>query len=59
MKKFINGKYVDMTPDEIKKFETQNEDVPQSAETTPKVEERLFALENAIADLTIQTMGVE
>ena len=42
--------------------EMTNEDllqVSENAETTPTVEERLFALESAVVDLAMQTMGVD
>lgn len=45
MKKFYNGEYIDLTPEEIAEYESQQ----PPAETTPTLEERLAAAEAKIA----------
>lgn len=51
MKKFINGKYIEMTPEEVAEYEAlaQEATMPE-----PTAEERLEALESAMLEL----MGV-
>ena len=51
MKKYINGKYIDMTPEEVAEFEAlaQEAQMPE-----PTAEERLDALESAMLEM----MGV-
>lgn len=51
MKKYINGKYIEMTPEEISEFEALAQEAPMQ----PTAEERLEALEAAMLEL----MGVE
>ena len=51
MKKYINGKYIEMTPEEISEFEALAQEAPMPE---PTAEERLEALESAILEL----MGV-
>lgn len=38
---------------------TEKDLLQTDVETTPTLEERLYALESAIADLSLQTMGVD
>lgn len=52
MKKYINGLYVEMTPEEIAEYEALAQDAPMPE---PTAEERLEALESAMLEL----MGVE
>lgn len=51
MKKYINGKYIEMTPDEVAEYEAFSQEAPMSE---PTEEERLEALESAMLEL----MGV-
>ena len=51
MKKYINGKYIEMTPAEIAEYEALVQDMPMAE---PTAEERLEALESAMLEL----MGV-
>ena len=48
MKKDVNGVIVDMTEEEIKKFE---EEIAQTIELPPTESERLDALEGALLEL--------
>ena len=50
MKKYINGKYIEMTPEEIAEFEA----LAQETQMPPTAEERLEALESA----GLERMGV-
>ena len=52
MKKYINGKYIEMTPEEIAELQAvaNNQPIPE-----PTMEERLEALENAMLEM----MGVD
>ena len=52
MKKYINGKYIEMTPEEIAEREALAQNMPTPP---PTAEERLDALESAMLEL----MGVE
>lgn len=45
MKKYVNGKYIELTPEEIAEYEAQN----RPTEPTPTLEERLAAAEAKIA----------
>ena len=45
MKKFYNGEYIDLTPEEIAEYESQQ----PPAETKPTLEERLATAEAKIA----------
>lgn len=51
MKKYINGKYIEMTPEEIAEFEALAQEAPMPE---PTAEERLDALESAMLEM----MGV-
>ena len=51
MKKYINGQYIEMTPEEIAANEALAQDAPMPE---PTAEERLEALEGAMLEL----MGV-
>lgn len=48
MKKYVNGQYIEMTPEEIAELETLAAEIPAS-EPTP--EERMAALEQDNAEL--------
>lgn len=48
MRQWVDGKYVDMTAEEIATLETPPEDVPAEQ---PSAEERLEALEAAMLEL--------
>ena len=48
MKKYINGKYIEMTPEEIAEFEALAQEAPMPE---PTAEERLDALESAMLEL--------
>ena len=48
MKKYVNGKYIDMTPEEIAELEKLTTEMP-APEPTP--EERIAALEQDNAEL--------
>lgn len=48
MKKCINGKYIEMTPEEIAELETMAAEQPAPE---PTAEERLAALEEAMLEL--------
>lgn len=50
-KMYDNGIYREITEKDL--LQATN------VETTPTLEERLYALENAVADLSLQTMGVD
>lgn len=52
MKKYINGQYIEMTPEEVAEFESLAQEAPMPE---PTAEERLEALESAMLEL----MGVE
>lgn len=45
MKKYVNGKYIELTPEEIAEYEAQQ----MPAEPMPTLEERLAAAEAKIA----------
>lgn len=51
MKKYVNGQYIEMTPEEIAEFEALAHDAPVPP---PTAEERIEALESAVLDI----MGV-
>lgn len=51
MKKYINGKYIEMTPEEIAEYEAIAQEAPMPE---PTAEERLEALESAMLEM----MGV-
>lgn len=48
MKKFINGKYVDLTAEEIAEMERLQTEMP---EQEPTLEERLEAIEAAVLEM--------
>lgn len=48
MKKYINGEYIEMTPEEIAEFESMAAEQPAPK---PTAEERLAALEEAMLEL--------
>lgn len=48
MKKYINGKYIEMTPEEIEEIERLASEMPAPE---PTAEERLAALEEAMLEL--------
>lgn len=48
MKKYVNGEYIEMTPEEIAEFEVLASEMPQPE---PTAEERLAALEEAMLEL--------
>lgn len=48
MKKYVNGEYIEMTPEEIAEFETMAAEQPVPE---PTAEERLAALEEAMLEL--------
>ena len=50
MKKYINGKYIEMTPEEVAEYEALAHEAPMP----PTAEERLEALESAVLEM----MGV-
>lgn len=52
MKKYINGKYIDMTPEEIAELQAVADNQPTPE---PTAEERLEAIESALLEL----MGVD
>ena len=52
MKKYINGQYIEMTPDEVAEYEALAQEAPMPE---PTAEERIEALESAMLEL----MGVE
>ena len=51
MKKYINGQYIEMTPEEVAEHEALAQEAPMPE---PTAEERLEALESAMLEL----MGV-
>ena len=51
MKKYSNGKYIEMTPEEVAEFEALAQEAPMPE---PTAEERLEALESAMLEM----MGV-
>lgn len=52
MKKYVNGKIVDMTTEEIVEFETAKKEFEERQKNTPPTEtERLEAVETAILEL--------
>ena len=51
MKKYINGQYIEMTPEEIAEFEALAQEAPMPE---PTAEERMDALEGAMLEM----MGV-
>ena len=51
MKKYINGQYVEMTPEEVAEYESLAQEAPMPE---PNAEERLEALESAMLEM----MGV-
>ena len=51
MKKYINGQYIKMTPEEVAEYEALAQEAPMPE---PTAEERLEALESAMLEL----MGV-
>lgn len=51
MKKYLNGKYVEMTAEEIAELETARKEFEElQKNTTPTAEERLEALEQAFME---------
>ena len=48
MKKYVNGEYIEMTPEEIAELEAMAAEQPVSE---PTAEERLAALEEAMLEL--------
>ena len=48
MKRYENGKFVEMTAEEIEKYNADRESA--SEEQPPTIEERLFALESAMLE---------
>lgn len=52
MKKYINGKYIEMTPEEIAELQSLADNQPTPE---PTAEERLDAIESALLEL----MGVD
>ena len=52
MKKYINGKYIEMTPEEIAELQAVADNQPTPE---PTAEERLEAIESALLEL----MGVD
>ena len=48
MKKYVNGKYIEMTPEEVAEYEALAQEVPMPE---PTAEERLEALESAMLEL--------
>lgn len=48
MKKFINGKYIEMTPDEIAELEALAQENPLMP---PTIEERIDAMESAVLEI--------
>lgn len=50
MKKYINGQYIEMTPEEVAEYESLTQEAPMP----PTAEERIEALESA----TLELMGV-
>lgn len=52
MKKYINGQYIDMTPEEIDELQSLADNQPTPE---PTAEERLEAIESALLEL----MGVD
>ncbi len=48
MKKYVNGEYIEMTPEEIAEFEVMAAEQPAPE---PTAEERLEALEEAMLEL--------
>lgn len=48
MKKYRNGKYIEMTPEEIAEYEALAHDAPVP---TPTAEERLDAIEAAVLEM--------
>ena len=48
MKKYVNGEYIEMTPEEIAEFEVMAAEQPVPE---PTAEERLAALEEAMLEL--------
>lgn len=54
MKQYLDGKYVDMTEEEIETFKKLAEETETS---TPTDTDRISALESAVAELVIMQMG--
>lgn len=48
MKKYVNGEYIEMTPEEIAEYEAMAAEMPAPE---PTAEERLAALEDAMLEL--------
>ena len=57
MKQYIDGKYVELTPEEIEELNKPSND--ETIVTEPTVEERLFSLECAMGDIAMMLVGVE
>ena len=52
MKKYINGKYIDMTAEEVAELETARKEYAEQQKNVPPTEaERLEAIEQAILEL--------
>lgn len=50
MKKYVNGKYIEMTAEEIAELKKMQEDA-ELIEVAPTTEERLDAMESALLEL--------
>lgn len=48
MKKYINGKYIEMTPEEIAEYEALAQEAPMPE---PTIEERIDAMESAVLEM--------
>lgn len=56
MRKYVNGEYMDMTPEEIAAIEAAGQEQPAQS---PTQEDRLDAVEQAVQELILMTMGGE
>ena len=54
MKKYVNGKYIELTPAEIAEYDAQQ----TPTEPTPTLEERLAALENKFSESREEAHGL-
>lgn len=58
MKKFVNGEYIEMTPEEIEELEEQAKNFVKLPQV-PTSSQRISALESAITDLAVMLMEVQ